>query len=180
MTFPANLTKGRKGRAVPMPDDLQAAVEIFKGKTRLWENYLPGLRTALAAKSFPTHPLNEEFASHRLYFRNETLFADYRKANKDRPVLTRHTFRKRAFTKAWQTGIDVRHASIAYGCNVDTRMKHYVAPDEQQVTDDVFAKMNEEKGELENARWVATMRKSCGTIAEPIDDNRNLKPLNRD
>jgi hypothetical protein len=56
-----------------------------------------------------------------------------------------HMFRKRAFTKAWQTGIDVRHASIAYGCNVDTLMKHYVALDEQQVTDDVFAKMNEKK-----------------------------------
>ena len=32
-----------------------------------------------------------------------------------------------------------------YGCNVDTLVKHYVAMDEQQVTDDVFAKMNEKK-----------------------------------
>ena len=94
---------------------------------------------------FPTHQLNEEFAPHRLYFWIETLFADYRKAHEDRPVLTTHMFRKRAFTKAWETGIDVRHASIAYGCNVDTLMKHYVALDEQQVTDDVFAKMNEKK-----------------------------------
>lgn len=145
LTFPASLTKGRKDRAVPMPDDLQAAVEMFKGKTWLWENYLPGLRTVLTAKGFPTHQMNEEFAPHRLYFWIETLFADYRKANTDRPVLTTHMFRKRAFTKAWQTGIDVRHASIAYGCNVDTLMKHYVALDEQQVTDDVFAKMNEKK-----------------------------------
>ena len=59
--------------------------------------------------------------------------------------MTTHMFRKRAFTKAWETGIDVRHASIAYGCNVDTIMKHYVSLDEQQVTDDVFAKMNEKK-----------------------------------
>src|ERR1019366_8741680 len=145
LTFPANLTKGRKDRTVPMPDDLQATVEMFKGKTWLWENYLPGLRTALGAKGYPTHQMNEEFAPHRLNFWIEGLFADYRKANEDRPVLTTHMFRKRAFTKAWQTGIDVRHASIAYGCNVDTLMKHYVALDEQQVTDDVFAKMNEKK-----------------------------------
>jgi len=145
LVFPANLTKGRKERSVPMPDELAAVVDAFKGKKWLWENYLPGLRTALAAKGFPTHQLNEEFAPHRLYFWIETLFADYKKANKDQPNLTTHMFRKRAFTKAWETGIDVRHASIAYGCNVDTLMKHYVALDEQQVTDDVFAKMNEKK-----------------------------------
>jgi hypothetical protein len=54
-------------------------------------------------------------------------------------------FRKRAFTMAWQNGIDVRHASIAYGCNVDTVMRHYVALDEQQVTDAVFARMHGKK-----------------------------------
>jgi len=43
---------------------------------------------------------------------------------------------------ARKSGADVRHASIAHGCNVDTLMKHYVATDEQQVTDAVFAKMH--------------------------------------
>ena len=38
--------------------------------------------------------------------------------------------------------MDARRASIAYGCNVDTLLAHYVALDEQVVTDDVFAKMN--------------------------------------
>jgi hypothetical protein len=93
-----------------------------------------------------TAALNDEFAPHRLYFWIENLFAEYRKAHEDRPVLTTHMFRKRAFTMAWQAGIDVRHASIAYGCNVDTLMKHYIALDEQQVTDDVFAKMAKPKG----------------------------------
>lgn len=145
LVFPASVTKGRKERAVPMPGDLATALESFKGKMWLWENYLPGLRTALTAKGFPTHQMNEEFAPHRLYFWIETLFTEYRKAHKDRPVLTSHMFRKRAFTMAWQAGIDVRHASIAYGCNVDTLVKHYVAMDEQQVTDDVFAKMSGKK-----------------------------------
>ncbi|HYT92238.1 MAG TPA: hypothetical protein VEL76_26220 [Gemmataceae bacterium] len=49
-------------------------------------------------------------------------------------------FRKRAFTMAWKKGIDVRRASIDYGCNVDTLVKHYIALDEQEVTD-VVAKM---------------------------------------
>jgi hypothetical protein len=71
----------------------------------------------------------------------EALFADYQAANPGRH-LTSHMFRKRAFTMAWKAGIDMRQASIAYGCNVDTLMKHYVAMDEQAVTDDVFGRMN--------------------------------------
>jgi integrase len=142
LTFPAGLTKGRKARVVPLPAELFAALDAFKGKTWLWENYLAGLKAAIKAKGWPTHQIVDEFSPRRLYFWVETLFTDYRKAFPDRPRLTSHMFRKRAFTMAWQSGVDVRHASIAYGCNVDTLMKHYVAMDEQQVTDAVFAKMH--------------------------------------
>jgi integrase len=145
LVFPASLTKGRKERAVPMPADLYSAIDAFKGKSWLWENYLPGLRIALETKGHPIHQMMEGFAPHRLYFWIENLFADYHKANLDRPRLTTHMFRKRAFTMAWQAGIDARRASIAYGCNVDTLMQHYVALDEQQVTDEVFARMNEKR-----------------------------------
>ncbi len=152
LTFPAGLTKGRKARVVPLPADLAASLDAFKGETWLWENYLPGLKEAIAAKGWPTHQLNMEFDPKRLYMWVETLFADYRKAFPDRPRLTTHMFRKRAFTLAWQKGVDARHASIAYGCNVDTLMKHYVALDEQEVTDDVFAKMHGVKPEAESGK----------------------------
>jgi hypothetical protein len=118
LIFPAGVTKGCQERAVPLPDDLFAALDAFKVETWLWENYLPGLKAAIQAKGWPTHQLNPEFSPQRLYFWVETVFADYRKAFPDRPVLTTHMFRKRAFTMAWQAGVDVRHASIAYGCNV--------------------------------------------------------------
>ena len=142
VTFPAGLVKGRKARVVPLPADVFKAVDAFKGGTWLWEAYLPGLKTAIAAKGWPTHRLSMEFDPKRLYMWIETLFADYRKAFPDRPRLTTHMFRKRAFTLAWEKGVDVRHASIAYGCNVDTLMRHYIKLDEQEVTDDVFAKMH--------------------------------------
>ena len=61
-------------------------------------------RTALKAKGFPMHQLNPEFSPQRLYFWIETLFADYRKAHTDRPVLTTHMFRKRAFTIGMASG----------------------------------------------------------------------------
>ena len=129
---------------MPLPKELGAALGGFKGKTWLWEGYASGLKTALEAKGFPTHRMRDEFSPQRLYYWVETLFADYRKAFQDRPVLTSHMFRKRAFTMAWQAGVDARRASIAYGCNVDTLMRHYVDLDEQAVTDDVFAVMHGE------------------------------------
>lgn len=147
LIFPPDITKGRKERKVPLPDDLYAALDAFKGKTWLWENYPSGLKAALQAKGWPTHQLKPGFDSQRLYYWVGLLFSDYNKAHPERPALTSHMFRKRAFTMAWQAGIDPRRASIAYGCNVDTLMQHYVALDEQQVTDDVFAQLHGKKEE---------------------------------
>jgi len=152
LIFPADLTKGRKERAVPLDDDLFDALDGFKGETWLWEGYIPGLKAAIKAKGFPAHRIMDEFGPKRLYFWVESVFADYRKAFPDRPVLTTHMFRKRAFTLAWQKGVDARRASIAYGCNVDTLLKHYVLMDEQQVTDDVFEQMTGKKKSKKNGR----------------------------
>lgn len=46
--------------------------------------------------------------------------------------------RTRAFTIAWEAGIDPRRAAIAIGCNPDTMMKHYVRMDEEAVTSEVM------------------------------------------
>jgi hypothetical protein len=138
LVFPADLTKGRMERSVRLAADLFAELDAFKGQTWLWEQYIGGLKAALLAKGFPTHQLVPVFSPQRLYFWTETLFANYRKAFPARPVLTTHTFRKRAFTQAWHAGVDPRRASIAYGSHVDTVMEHYVLMDEQQVTDEVF------------------------------------------
>jgi integrase len=142
LVFPAHPSGRHKERAVPLPAELYAALDDFKGKTWLWGNYLSGLRKALRAKGWPTHQLNAKFSPRRLYFWVETLFADYRTAHPDRPVLTTQMFRKRAFTLAWQAGVDLAHASIAYGCNPDTLRKHSAAMDEQEVTDAVFARLH--------------------------------------
>jgi integrase len=142
LVFPAGLTKGRKERAVPLPEELCQALDAFKGATWLWERYLPGLKAALQAKGWPVHQLKEEFAPERLYSWVETQFADYRKAHPEMPRLTTDMFRKWAFRLAWQAGVDPRSASIAYGCNVDTLVEHYVAMDEQAITDEVFARLH--------------------------------------
>jgi integrase len=141
LVFPADVTKGRKERKVKLPDELFAALETFKGETYLWEHYPAGLKAAIRAKGWPTHQLKGEFSPQRLYSWVETLFADYRKAHPDRPVLTTHMFRKRAFTKARAAGIPESDLSVAFGCHLDTARKHYIAIDEQEVTDGVFDKL---------------------------------------
>ena len=60
-----------------------------------------------------------------------------KKSARGRPPINSHQLRKRAFTAAWQNNIDPRKAAIAYACNVNTVMKHYVMMDEQAVTDEV-------------------------------------------
>jgi integrase len=115
LVVPADTSKGRKERYVPLPDDLFTALDGFRGTAWLCQNYLPGLKAALKAKGWPMHQIKGDFSARRLYFFwVETLFAEYQAANPDRH-LTRHMFRKRAFTLAWEAGIDMRQASIAMG-----------------------------------------------------------------
>ena len=135
--FRPDQTKGRKARSVPLPAALFTKLEAIKGPTYLWESYPEGLVEAVTKMGWPVHQIKPDFKPARLYHWIETLFIDYGKENPDRPPIHSHQLRKRAFTAAWQNNIDPRKAAIAYGCNVDTVMKHYVMMDEQAVTDDV-------------------------------------------
>lgn len=135
--FRPHQTKGRKARSVLLPEDLYRRLEVIAGGTYLWESYPAGLKAAVEKMKQPTHRIKSDFVPARLYHWVTTLFLDYGEANPDKPKIHSHQLRKRAFTAAWQNNVDPRKAAIAYGCNVDTLMKHYVALDEQAVTDEV-------------------------------------------
>jgi len=141
--FRPDQTKGRKARSMPLPVELFAKLEAMKGPKYLWESYPQGLIEAVKKRGCPVHRILPDFKASRLYHWIETLFIDYGKENPDRPPINSHQLRKRAFTAAWQNNIDPRKAAIAYGCNVDTVMKHYVAMDEQAVTDEVANQLAE-------------------------------------
>ncbi len=138
LIFHAAQTKGRKERKVPLPEKLFKQLQAIQGPVFLWENYPAGLKESLTKCGFPTHQLRPEFSPRRLYHWIETLFIDYASANPDKPRITSHMLRKRAFTAAWEAGIDARKAAIAIGCNPDTMMKHYVKMDEEAVTNEVM------------------------------------------
>jgi len=139
--FDADQVKGRKERTVPLPLDMAEALTGFAGKKYLWERYVGQLRDVLKKKGVPTHRLNPEFSPTRLYQWVENLFKEYNATKPKSGPLTSHQFRKRAFTLAHKGGIRPHDAAIAFGCNVDTLMRHYVALDEQEVTDDVFKRI---------------------------------------
>jgi len=151
IVFPADQTKGRKERKVPLPEGLYAALQKYAGETYLWERYTTELKTVLEKKSYPTHQLNNEFAPERLYDWVLNLFKSYRKTKPKSGPLNSHQFRARAFTKAWEGGVNPKAASIAFGCNQDTLLKHYVALDEQKTTDDVFEQIG--KNILPGTGW---------------------------
>lgn len=138
LVFLAEQTKGRKERKVPLPVDLFEQLKAIQGPEYLWETYPAGLKDALTKCGFPTHQLRPDFSPHRLYHWIETLFIDYGHAHPDKSRITSHMLRKRAFTAAWEAGIDPRRAAIAIGCNPDTMMKHYVRMDEEAVTNEVM------------------------------------------
>lgn len=139
--FRPEQTKGRKARSILLPDDLYAQLEAIKGKMYLWESQPAGLKEAIKKMGRPAHRIKPDFVPARFYYWVTTLFLDYGKANPDKPKIHSHQLRKRAFTAAWENDIDPRKAAIAYGCNVDTVMKHYVSLDEQAVTDEVTAQL---------------------------------------
>ena len=139
--FRAEQTKGRKARSVPLPAELFARLDAIKGTRFLWESYPAGIKLAVAKMGCPTHAIKSDFVPTRLYHWIETLFLDYGKANPDKPAIHSHQLRKRAFTAAWEQGIDPRKAAIAFGCNLDTVMRHYVKLDEQAVTDEVMGQL---------------------------------------
>ena len=139
--FRPEQTKGRKARSVPLPAELYASLDAIKGRKYLWECYPVGLVAAVKKMGCPTHRIKRDFVPRRLYHWIETLFIEYSEEHPDRPPIHSHQLRKRAFTAAWENGIDPRKAAIAIGCNPDTVMRHYVKLDEQAVTDEVMGQL---------------------------------------
>jgi len=88
--FPADVTKGRKARAVPLPADLFAALEATKGPGHLWESYPVGLKAVLERKSWPTHQLKLAFSPMRMVGWVMTIFADYNSDHPNAPRLKSH------------------------------------------------------------------------------------------
>ncbi len=135
-----------RARSVPLPTELFARLDAIKGPTFLWESYPAAVKEAVRKMGCPAHRIKPDFVPKRFYHWIETLFIDYGEANPDKPPIHSYQLRERAFTAAWESGIDPRKVAIAIGCNPDTVMRHYVRLDEQVVTDEVMGQLAERLG----------------------------------
>ena len=50
-------------------------------------------------------------------------------------------------SKARMAGVSYDDAAVAFGCNPQTMREHYIALDEQQITDRVMERIQNEQGE---------------------------------
>jgi hypothetical protein len=118
--------------------DLYARLLGQAGRSIPWEGFPARLKELLTSKGHPTHCLNPEFHPAAYTTGSGRKSATSGGRSPDRRRFGTHGFRKRAFMEAWHMGIDPHKAAIAFGCNVQTMMRHYVALDETATSDEVL------------------------------------------
>lgn len=136
LVFEAADTKGRKQRAPMLPAALFKELKRVAGPTFAFERFADELKEhsdAYRVKEYePLRLIRWLQRQARTYF--ETTGAEPFKL---------HNYRGTAMSKARLRGVHYENASIAFGCNPETMRKHYVATDEQAISDDVFAVLND-------------------------------------
>lgn len=136
LVFMAAETKGRKQRAPMLRGDLFNELKAIAGPTYVFERFADELKEhsdAHRVKEFkPLRLIRWLQRQARTYF--ETTDAKRFKL---------HNYRGSAMSKARTLGVPYDNAAIAFGCNPETMRKHYVATDEQAISDSVFAVLNE-------------------------------------
>ena len=134
LVFAAETTKGRKERAPKLPAALFAELKAKAGPTYAFERFADERAKRITAKGGPFHP--ERFCE---WLRDE-LKTYCRTTGAKRFKL--HNFRSTAMSRARAMSVPYDDAAVAFGCNPETMRKHYVAIDEQAVSDAVFDRLH--------------------------------------
>ncbi len=139
LVFVSETNKGRRMEYARLPPDIYEELVGLAGPTHLWERYSEQLRTINRAKGRKGN--TKEFMPERLrrFIQNEV--SAYNQENDGRPgfvPFTAHNFRDTAMTRAWDAGIDLDRAALAYGCNRETMKKHYIRKNALAVADAVL------------------------------------------
>src|SRR5262249_9470890 len=118
LVFPADVTKNRSERYAPLPRDVYAALDAYKGRTYLWERYPPELVAVNRAKGYPVPRQKLEFAPRRLYLWVVQIMQAYQ--NQTGSDLSSHDFRRAAFTRAAEKDIHPKRAAAAFDVTAET------------------------------------------------------------
>jgi integrase len=136
LVFAADQTKNRSERYAPLPTDLYAELDAYKGETFLWERYPAELIAVNKAKGFPTHRQNPEFSPRRFYLWVTQIMQDYQRASgRD---LSSHDFRKAAFTRAAEEDVHPKRAATAFDVTAETMLRYYTGTEKKRTADEVL------------------------------------------
>lgn len=143
LVFQAADTKGRKLRAPMLSPKLFAELKAQAGPTYAFERFADELKEHSDVYRV------KEYKPLRLIRWLQRQARTYFKTTDAKPFKL-HNYRGSAMSKARTLGVPYDDAAIAFGCNPETMRKHYIATDEQAISDSVFEVLN--RGETTEIR----------------------------
>jgi integrase len=139
LEFAADQTKNRSERYALLPATVFAELQVYKGKTYLWERYPAELIEANKANGWPVHRQKTEFTPQRLYLWVLQLMGNYHRETGRK--LCSHDFRRAAFTRAAEEDIHPKRAATAFDVTPETMLRYYTATEKKQTADDVLGQL---------------------------------------
>ena len=140
--FEAYTTKGRKERAVRLPDTTFEELNALSGRTYVFEAFSEQLRDLHARRGHPNHARRVlGYTPERLKDWMENQAALYFEEVPAARKFKLHNLRGTAMSVAKMAGVSFEEAAIAFGCHPETMRQHYLALDEVAITDRVMAEI---------------------------------------
>lgn len=143
IVFESESNKGRKMEYARIPDDLFQELREATGPLYVWERYSEQLGAIYRRRKLRAYV--KPFSPERLKRWLQDQVTEYCADHAGQPgfvPFTAHDFRGTAFTRAWESGIDLDRAALAYGCNRETMKKHYLRKNQLVVADEVFRQVH--------------------------------------
>jgi integrase len=140
--FEASTTKGRKQRAVKLPPALYEELRDAAGRKFVFGEFSKQLRAIHRKRGKPGYgTMVGEFQPERLVNWLQDQVIRYFKKNPKAKRFKLHNFRGTAMSRARMAGVSFDDAAVAFGCNPETMRQHYVALEEQEISDRVMDKI---------------------------------------
>lgn len=133
----ADQAKGRREGSFKLPPDLYTELQAVKGETWLWEQFPEGL-ARFAQRVQP------DFSPERMVWWLQDQVTEYNHRNKDKPgfvPFTSHNFRGTAMSAAYEAGLSLEDAALAFRCNTGTMKQHYLKMDKEARADEAIERV---------------------------------------
>ena len=143
LIFIAQTNKGRKERAVILPEAVFEKLRSLAGQEYVFEPFSEQLREIYVDRGCQCHA--ERITVYKPQTFKDWLERKTQKYFKKHPQRTKfkpHNFREAVMTRAWMAGVKIEDAAIAIACDSETMRQHDLALDEQAIADGFMGRIN--------------------------------------